>query len=38
MNIALGVVIGILIATNSEKAQEMVEKGKRTIKEQVNKL
>lgn len=38
VNIALGVVVGILIATNSEKAHAMVDKGKKAIKDQVNKM
>lgn len=38
MNIAVGVLIGILIASNSEKTQAVVEKGKKSLKEHVNKL
>lgn len=38
MGIALGLIAGALIVTNNSKAQEMVEKGKKAIKKQVEKI
>ena len=35
---ALGFIAGAIIVTNNHKAQEMVEKGKKVVKEQVRKL
>ena len=38
ISMALGFVIGALMVSNNHKAQEIVEKGKKAVKEQVKKL
>lgn len=35
---ALGFVIGAIVVTNNHKAQEVVEKGKKVVRDQVKKL
>ena len=37
-SMAVGFVIGALMVSNSEKAQEIVEKGKKAVKEQIKKM
>ena len=34
----LGIIVGALIVSKNEKAQEMVEKGKKAIKKQIAKM
>lgn len=38
MGIALGLIAGALIVTNNVKAEELVEKGKRAVKKQIEKM
>lgn len=38
LSMALGFVIGALIVADSEKAQDLVEKGKKAVKEQIKKI
>jgi len=38
MGMALGFIIGAIVVTNSDKAQKMVEKGKKLAKDQVKKI
>lgn len=38
MCMALGFIAGAIIVTNNHKAQEIVEKGKRVVKDQVKKI
>lgn len=38
LGFAVGMVAGALIVANSKKAQEVVEKGKKAVKQQVEKL
>ena len=35
---ALGLIAGAVIVTNNAKAQDMVEKGKKVVKEQIEKM
>lgn len=38
ISMALGFIAGALVVSNNYKAQEMVEKGKKAVKEQVKKI
>lgn len=38
IGMALGFIVGAIVVSNSEKAQKMVEKGKKAVKEQVKKI
>lgn len=38
IGMALGFIAGALVVSNNSKAQEMVEKGKKTVKEQIKKV
>lgn len=38
ISMALGLIAGALIVSNNKKAQEIVEKGKKVVKEQVEKM
>ena len=38
ISMALGFIAGALVVSNNGKAQEIVEKGKKAVKEQVKKL
>ncbi len=38
LGMALGLIAGALIVTNNAKAEEMVEKGKKAIKKQIEKM
>ena len=38
IGMALGFIVGAIVVSNNEKAQKMVEKGKKAVKEQVKKI
>ncbi len=38
MGFAIGLIAGALIVSNNKKAQEMVEKGKKAVKQQIEKM
>ncbi len=38
MGFAIGLLAGALIVTNSKKAQDIVEKGKKAVKQQIEKM
>ena len=38
ISMALGLIAGALIVSNNQKAQQLVEKGKKVVKEQVEKM
>ena len=38
MGMALGFIVGAILVTNSDKAQKLVEKGKKIAKDQVKKI
>jgi len=38
IGMALGLIAGALIVSNNQKAQQLVEKGKKVVKEQVEKM
>lgn len=38
LGMALGFIAGALVVSNNAKAQEMLEKGKKTVKEQIKKV
>ena len=38
ISMALGFIVGALVVSNNNKAQEIVEKGKKAVKEQVKKI
>ena len=38
IGLALGVIVGAVIVTNNQKAEKLVEKGKKAVKKQIEKL
>lgn len=38
ISVAIGLIAGALIVSNNNKAQEIVEKGKKAVKQQIDKM
>ena len=38
VSMAIGLIVGALVVTNNKKAQEIVEKGKTAVKNQIEKM